>query len=551
MTGVFSEKYHHWNLCQEVLMTPNIADIIRHHVSLEVRCIDRVYLHAYMPKLQTSGGLCYFLHDYLGHPVPSPALLKPRHDHFVAGVHAFAERHRIPMVPFERGESKDACVAKYRARFTGREGVVIVGVAQEKMRSFKAQKRQGRGHTPVFDFSRQSVAVNHYYFYVHDRDWGPAFLKIGSYLPYPVKLCLNGHEWVKQRLTRSRIRFQSLDNGFLSCADPAALQDACDALGPADVQAFFDRWSQRLPWPMTTTERAAGYDHRLAICQLEVSLTQVFDRPVQGRHFFEAVIRENLDLGRPDRVRLLFPLRLTRATPPPPFGYRTRVITDGVQPSLHVEYKSSHVKQYFKEQHALRTETTINNPMDFYVRKAVDNLSHLRELGHQVNRKLLEVERVSHHCVLTQDALDRLQRPTVEDRQRVSALRFGDPRVMALFQALCAFTHLPRGFRNHDLRPSVEALLGHTYTTAQMTYDLRRLRLKGLIHRIPKTHRYTVTSYGLKVAFFYAKLYLRILRPTWAALLPDADSLPRPLRTVLDQLDAEIQKLHEEAVLAA
>jgi hypothetical protein len=536
---------------KEVSMTPNIHAIIRQHVSLEVRCIDRVYLHAYMPKLQTSGGLCYFLHDYLGHPVPSPALLKPRHDRFIASIKEFADDRRIPLVSFERVDSKDAFVAPYRARFTAREGVVLIGVAQEKMRSFKAHKRPGRGHTPVFDFSRQSVAVNHYYFYIHDREWGPAFLKIGTYLPYPVKLCLNGHEWVKQHLRRNRIRFDSLDNGFLSCPDPAALQATCDALGPADVQAFFDRWSHRLPWPMTPEERAAGYDHRLAICQLEVSLTQVFDRPVQGRHFFEAVIRENLDLGRPDRVRLLFPVRLTRATPPPAFGYRTRVITDGVQPSLHIEYKSSHVKQYFKEQHALRTETTINNPMDFYVRKGLDNLSHLRKLGHQVNRKLLEVERVSHHCVLTQEALDRLQRPTVEDGQRVSALRFGDPRVMALFQALCAFTHLPRGFRNHDLRPSVEALLGHPYTTAQMTYDLRRLRLKGLIHRIPKTHRYTVTSYGLKVAFFYAKLYLRILRPNWAALLPDADSLPRALRTTLDQLDAEIQKLHEEATLAA
>ncbi len=532
-------------------MTPNIHTIIRQHVSLEVRCIDRVYLHAYMPKLQTSGGLCYFLHDHLGYPVPSPALLKPRHDRFVSAVQQFAATQRLEVVPFERGESKDERVAKDRARFTARDGVVFIGVAQEKMRSFKAHQRPGQGRTPVFDFSRQSVAVNHYYFYVHDQDWGPAFLKIGTYLPYPVKLCLNGHEWVKQRLRREGVPFESLDNGFLSCADPAALQVACDALGPADVQAFFDRWSHRLPWPMTADERAAGYDHRLAICQLEVSLTQVFDRPVQGRHFFEAVIRENLDLGRPDRVRVLFPLRLTRATPPPAFGYRTRVITDGVQPSLHVEYKSSHVKQYFKEQHALRTETTINNPMDFYVRKAVDNLSHLRDLGDQVNRKLLEVERISHHCVLTQEALDRLQRPTLEAGQRVSALRFGDPRVMALFQALTAFTHLPRGFRNHDLRPSVEALLGQPYTAAQMTYDLRRLRLKGLIHRIPKTHRYTATSYGLKVAFFYAKLYLRILRPNWVALLPVDDSLPRSLRAVLDQLDAEIQKLHQEAAIAA
>src|SRR5262245_48076995 len=551
MTGVFSEKYHHRNLWQEGPMTPNIADIIRHDVSLEVRCIDRVYLHAYIPKLQTSGGLCYFLHDYLGHPVPSPALFKPRHDRFIAAIEKFAAGRHVPLVSFEHVDSKDAFVAPYRARFTAREGVVVIGVAQEKMRSFKAHKRPGHGHTPVFDFSRQSVAVNHYYFYVHDREWGPAFLKIGTYLPYPVKLCLNVHEWVKQQLRRNRIRFESLDNGFLSCADADALQAACDALGPADVQAFFDRWSHRVPWPMTADERAAGYDHRLAICQLEISLTQVFERPVQGRHFFEAVIRENLDLRRPYRVRLPFPLRLTRPPPPPAFGYRTRIITEGVQPSLHVEYKSSHVKQYFKEQHALRTETTINNPKDFYVNKGVDNLPFLRELGHQVNRRLLEVERVSHHCVLTQDALDRLQCPTVEDGQRVSALRFGDPRVMALLQAIAGFTHLPRGFRNRDLRPQVEALLGRTYTTAQMTYDLRRLRLKGVIHRIPKTHRYTTTTYGLKVAFFYSKLYLRILRPNWAALLPDDDQLPRPLRATFEQLDREIEKLYEEAALAA
>jgi hypothetical protein len=532
-------------------MTPNIADIIRRHVTLSVSCIDRLYLHAYMPKLQTSGGLCYFLHDHLGNPIPSPALFRPMHDRFLAAVEAFARRQRIPTVSFEPGQRKDDIVADYRARFISREGVVVIGTAQEKMRAFKAHKRRTPTGSVIFDFSRQAVAVKHFYFYVHDRDWGPAFVKIGTYVPYPVKLCLNGHEWVKQRLRRQRVRFTSLDNGFLTCPDPAALQAACDALGPADVQAFFDRWSQRLPWPMTRADCAAGYDHRLAISQLEMSLTDVFDRPVQGRHFFEALIRENLDLGRPDRVGLLFPFRIRRTTPPPTFGYRTRVITDGVQPSLHIEYKHSHVKQYFKEQHALRTETTINNPNDFYVNKGIANLSHLRDLGHQVNRKLLEVERVSHQCVLSQDALDRLQSPTVEAGQRVSALRFGDPRVMALLQAIAGFTHLPRGFRNRDLRPQVEALLGRPYTRTQMTYDLRRLRLKGVIHRIPQTHRYTATTYGLKVAFFYSKLYLRILRPQWNALLPENDRLPRPLRTALDQLDTEIHKLYEEAAFAA
>src|SRR5712691_9407960 len=205
---------------KEGSMTPNIADIIRQHVTLSVSCIDRLYLHAYMPKLQTSGGLCYFLHDHLGNPIPSPALFRPMHDRFLTAVEAFASQHRIPTVEFTPGLRKDDIVAKYRARFTRREGVVVIGTAQEKMRAFKAHKRRTPTGSVIFDFSRQAVAVKHFYFYVHDRDWGPAFLKIGTYVPYPVKLCLNGHEWVKQRLRRQHVRFTSLDNGFLACPDP-------------------------------------------------------------------------------------------------------------------------------------------------------------------------------------------------------------------------------------------------------------------------------------------------------------------------------------------
>jgi hypothetical protein len=318
------------------------------------------------------------------------------------------------------------------------------------------------------------------------------------------------------------------------------------------VQAFFDRWVDRLPWPLTAADRAAGYRHRLSIWQLEVSLTQVFDRPVQGRHFFEAVIRDNLDLGRPDRVSLLFPTRLTRRTPAPRFGYRTRVITAGVAPSLHVEYKRSHVKQYFKEERALRTETTINDPTDFQPGKGLDTLPHLREVGRQINAKLLAVERLSHACALSQDTFERLQQPSSVGTRRVPALRFGAPRVLALLQGLCHFGHLPQGFRNRDLRPVVAALLGQdltTYSSGAMTYDLRRLRLHGLIQRRPRTHRYTATTDGLRVALFYTKVALRILRPGEAALAAPADDLPHPLRDVLRQLDLAIDQLCADAQL--
>jgi hypothetical protein len=532
---------------------PNVQEIIRDHVSLSITCIDRLYVNGYMPGLQTSGQLCDFLRKHLGHPIPSPALFRPIHDRFVGGVETFAAREGVPMVSFERGQRKDDIANAHRRRFRGHEGVVLIGVAQERAWSFRAAKRRAGGGGVYFDFSRQPVLVKHYYFYVQDREWGPAFLKVGSYLPYPVKLCLNGHEWAKQQLRREAVRFDSLDNGFVSCRQPQRLQAICEQLGPEDVQSFFDRWSHRLPWPLTARDRRAGYDHRLTLWQMEVSLTQVFDQPVQGRHFFEEMIRENLDLGRPHRVSLLFPTRLNRRTPPPPWGYRTRVITNGVNPSLHVEYKRSHVKQYFKENRALRTETTINDPRDFATTKALKNLSYLRNQASAINRRLLEAERLSHNCTLSQVALDRLQRPTLEADQRAPGLRFGDARVMALLHALCVFDHVQRGFRNRDLRQHVADLLGlsaEEYGPGRMTYDLRRLRLKGLIARAPRTHRYHVTTYGLRVALFCSKLFLRLLRPAWPALLLDtADAVPRPLRSAFLKLEREIDKLASDAHL--
>ena len=252
----------------------------------------------------------------------------------------------------------------------------------------------------------------------------------------------------------------------------------------------------------------------------------------------------------PDRVSLLFPQRTTRATPTPLHGYRTRVITEGVNPSLHIAYKRSHVKQYFKENRALRTETTINNAGDFHTGKGLKNLDHLRTIGHQINQKLLEIERVGENCALSQEALDRLQQSTVESGQRAPALHFGDARVMAMLHALCMFAHLPRGFRNADLRDHVAALLGVSqYTPGQMTYDLRRLRLKGLITRLPKTHRYIPTTYGLKVALFYTKVYLRILRPGWLSIGEPLDPIPRPLRDALVRVDAEVQRICNNARL--
>ena len=285
-----------------------------------------------------------------------------------------------------------------------------------------------------------------------------------------------------------------------------------------------------------------------------MSLTQVFTAPIYGRHFLRSGHPREPG-SRPARSsESAVPTRLNRRTPPPGLGYKTRVITYGVAPSLHVEFKHSHVKQYFKEQRALRTETTINDPLDFQRTKSLDTLPHLRAIGRQINRKLLEVERIADAAVPAPSFFERLQLPTMSPTgQRVSPLRFGDPRAQALFGALCHFGHLPTGFRNADLRPLVAALFGRTlanYSAGAMTYDLRRLRLHGVIRRVPRTLRYTLTADGLRTAFLYSTLYRRLRRPHTPTRVPPPE-FPSRLDAALRQLDSTLQELWSQAKPAA
>jgi hypothetical protein len=281
---------------------------------------------------------------------------------------------------------------------------------------------------------------------------------------------------------------------------------------------------------------------------MEVSLTQIFDRPLRGREFFEEIIRDNLDLGRPDRVQLVFDRVVTKKTPG---QFRTRVIQDGVYPSLHIHYKDFDLKQYFKEGRGGRTEGTFRNPKDFGINKGLANLPYLAKIGRQINRRLLEVERVSHNSGLSGDSIQRVVQATVtEDGKKSPGLKVGQPRVMALFWRSPCSTISSTVFATPMLRAQVTDLLGvdtAEYTSNQMTYDLRRLRLKGLIYRPPRTHRYFVTPYGWKVARLFSRLDARVFKPAMAIFTANDAVLPFPLHRALNSVDAQLDELIYDA----
>jgi hypothetical protein len=534
-----------------VTIPRSVADVIQNHVTLEVEGIDRMYLNVYQPKLQTEKAAACFFRFHRKQPVASSSLMGVMTNAFLQQVDAFVEEQHVPVVQFRKGQRKDDVAAEYRARFPRSEGVLFLGKAQEKVNVFRTEKRTDPVGKKYPWIVKSSVPVNQFYFYCIDEDFGPLFLKFCSYFPYNAKLCINGHEYVKRQLAKEGIAFEPLDNGILSCANPQRLQEICDGLSAAKINALLRKWLATLPHPYTAADRKAGYRYDISILQLECSLTQVLDRPQTGRIFFEEIIRENLDLGRPDQVQLIFERRVTKRTPG---RFRTRVLTDGVIPSLHVDYKSTKIKQYHKEGRALRTETTINNPYDFQINKGLNNLPALRAIGFQANRRLLHVQRLSHDCLIGEDAFRRLNDPVVVAGQRASALRFADPLVQALFSALLVFRLLPRGFSNRELRDHWAPLVGkssQSITPGQMTYHLRRLRLHGLIGRVPKSHRYRVTDEGWRTVLFCSRCHNRLLRPGLAQVIPQEASTDTSLRRRFDQLDAAIDQWLEEHNMAA
>jgi hypothetical protein len=432
---------------------------------------------------------------------------------------------------------------------TCRSGVAAIGIAQEYASVFTGTAREASNGIPWFAFIKAQRRVTCFYFYLWDADFGPAFIKICAYFPYPAKIWLNGHEWAKRQAAQAGIGFTELSNGIAATDDPAGLQAICDRLGPGTIRVFAERWLSLLPTPLTDADRAAGYWWELSMRQVEVSRTIVFTQPRHARGFFEALVADNLDIGRPDQIELIFtgrPVRRGRR-PAVPEVFKTKVVTRGVDVTVNAFYKHSRIKQYLKDGRALRIETVINDAYDLACQRRLPNLEALQTKARDANRRLLDTERVGQGCVLASPAFERIAHPTTTvDGRRAPALRFGDPRVQALAGALCTSLLAVTGLTNQSLRALMTGLLGGGYSMNRASYDLTRLRRNGLITRVPGRNLYQLTAEGQAFAIFYTKVHNRVLRPLLATATPQA---PPPLRAALRTIDQQINAYFDHARL--
>jgi hypothetical protein len=380
-------------LVVEMTRIVTAGELLDGHTVLDIECLDRIYLNAYVPILQSSGQVVAFMTQHLGKPIPSPALMEHIGTRFRKAVESYASANGIPWVKFGKDDRKIDVMQPYLAAQaeTGKSGVAAIGISQEFQRVWAAYQRDTRTAAPQYTFAKADRRVTCYYFYLWDEDFGPAFIKVCAYFPYPAKIWVNGHERAKRQALRAGIAFTELSSGFASCDDPVGLQEICDRLQPGTIEVFAQRWLHRLPMPFGPADQQAGYWWQTSMRQVEAT-------------------------------------------------------------------------------------------------------------------------------VLASPAFERIAHPSADaDGRRTPALRFGDPRVTALAGALAATLTTATGITNKSLRALMAGLLHAQYTPGQMTYDLRRLRLAGLIRRIERTSTYVLTPDGIKFAVFYTKLHNRLLRPLMAA----------------------------------
>jgi len=533
-----------------------VSSILSDHLSLRLTCVDRVICQGYIDGLQCEGQVIRFL-LHRGYPLPSPTGFRTIHERLIKEINGFAASKGLEIMRFDKGASKEQIARPLQdaAARAGTPGVVLIGKAQERMPGgWRGWINGGSKSHPHFTWRRQTLFVDNYYFYLWDDDFGPGFLKLAPFAPFPVWSWCNGHEWTKRQLEKKGIAFKALDNGLWQVDDPKAASSICASFSAGHLRSFLNRSMRLIPGVLKTADNAAGFSYEYSVRQMEISDTAVFDRPRAGRAFFDTAIKDHLDLGRPDKVRIVFDRRITSKTPS---KFSTEIITKGVDPTIQIHYKTSKVKAYFKESRALRVETTINNPRDFDVRKTLckDNWAELVRIGAETNARFLAALGEGAPPPPDVTTLESVVLPSLDaDGLRAPGLRFGDPRVMALLAALAAFAHIVPGLTNAKLCELVGSLTERPYSARQASYDLRRLRRKGFIERLEGRNVYRVTGHGRAVATFLTKLAARVVVPTLTELeapLSPPGNIPRPIAKAWRSWERELDHLIASSKLAA
>jgi hypothetical protein len=515
-----------------------------HHDSIRFayRCFDRILLNGLIQPFQQPERVVRFFNTYRKlYPVSKPVLkgIARQYEHWVT---AQAARWDVSIIEPPANRRRDDFVDQY-FRGAAPDQVVVILTAREPARILIAIGTDDRWH---LEYARRWV--KQYNFYLLDREWGRLFVRVCPYFPFSARVCLNQHHWLANRLRAEGISFRPCGNALLTCSDPTRLQDLADALTPRDLARSAQKWLRAFtPFFTPSERREASSQHRLFVSQVEYCDNLIFRRRAALDALGERLFDANRTIGQPTKLATIFGRKVTRR-------HRGKLETliedlDLPNPVIRSYYRESSIKQYVRDHLLLRTEATSNNVRDFGVRKGLEHVPQLRPAMAAVVDRYLTVQQDILETFVDRGQLRQLAEPTrLPNGKRIPGLKLDHPRQLALMHALVRFTHIAAGgtFTTRDLHEPTAAALDATtdqYRLGSLRYDLSKLRAKGLVERVPHSHRYRLLSVGYSICLLFLKLFERVYAPLTAGLLRPVTADTRLAEEQRHRLDRLYQRI--------
>ena len=513
-----------------------------HNNSIEFgyRCFDRLLLNGLIQPFQQPERVLGFFNTYRDGKRVTRGTLTEIADQFQYWVKNRSERWGAPIVDAPEKERRDDFVLKY-LQHAEADQVAVILKGREPARILVAIGGKDN-HSPHLEFKLRWVTQ--YNFYLNDKHWGPMFVRMCPYFPFSARVCLNQHYWLAIRMRQEKMDFQQCKNAFLRCSNPERLQELADSLTPGDLLQCGLKWLAAFTPFFTSAERRhAGCQHRLFFAQAEYADNLIFLRRAAVDQFAQRLLDMNRTLGQPKKITTIFGRKVTQQ-------YKGRLQTviedlDLPNPVIRSHYGHGFAKQYVRDSRLLRTEPATNDVRDYGVNKNVENLPQLRQRMSEIIDNYHNAQQDILETFIDRGQLRKLAEPTIlANGKRIPGLKLDHPRQLAVMHALVRFANIAAGsgFRSVDVyTPALEALGANPsqYTLASFRYDLSKLRAKGLVEKIPHSHRYRLIGKGYAVCLLFLKLFERIYAPLTAGLLkpfPGDRKLAHAKRCTLDRL---------------
>jgi hypothetical protein len=513
-----------------------------HHknsIRFNYRCFDRLLLNGLIQPFQQPERVIGFFNTYRHGQRVTRSVLTGIADQFRDWITARAQKRGVPILEAPQSR-RDEFVDHYFKRAQPNQIVVILkGREPARILIANGNKKDDRWHLQI-----TQRWVNQYNIYLNDARWGRMFVRMCPYFPFSARICLNQHHWLARRMQEQGIDFHQCSNAFLQCSDPERLQQLADSLTAQELLRCGQKWlAYFTPFFSDAERKQAGCQHRLFFAQVEYCDNLIFHRRAALDALGERLLDANRTIGQPNKITTIFGRRVTK-------HYRGKLQTviediDLPNPVIRSHYGNGFIKQYVRDHLMLRTEAATNNVNDYGVKKAVENLSILRDRLDSINDRYLDVQQDILETFVDRGQLRKLAEPTVlPNGKRIPGLKLDHPRQLALMHALVRFVHIAAGntFTTARLYPLVIEILEVSpadYKLGSLRYHLYKLRGKALVEKVPHSRRYRLTTQGYSICLVFLKLFERIYAPLTAGLLQPSlgdSKLQIQKRSQLDRL---------------